>query len=223
MDVSNLDLPAFVALACVRAGWGIDSLDLVTALAVSHAESGWNETATHKNSDGSTDYGLFQLNGKYHPTTTAEKYHAFPNAAKAHAIWRQGGWGQWTTFKNKTHLKPEHNNAANAAIAAYHKRFDDNPALADLVAANKIASTANSAGSSPIASLVAGATSGAAGVASSLGGVAGLVQKVTSDLLTVLVALACIIVGIVILSRNSGVGRVVASGAKMAVTKGVLK
>lgn len=42
-------------------------VDPFVALAVVQWESGYKPEVTHKNPDGSVDYGLFQLNSRYHP------------------------------------------------------------------------------------------------------------------------------------------------------------
>lgn len=41
--------------------------DVKLAMAVAEAESSFNPKAEHKNADGSTDRGLYQINSKWHP------------------------------------------------------------------------------------------------------------------------------------------------------------
>lgn len=90
---------ADVAKAAKAAGF--PNAELVTAVAVAFAESTFNANATHKNADGSTDYGLWQINSS----------HAFPelsngqwkdpntNARLAYAVWKSQGWNAWSVHK----------------------------------------------------------------------------------------------------------------------------
>ena len=48
-------------------------IDEKLALAVAEAESGFNATITHKNADGSTDRGLYQINDKWHPEVSEQQ------------------------------------------------------------------------------------------------------------------------------------------------------
>lgn len=80
---------------------GFPDKELVTAVAIAYAESSFNAGATHHNSDGSTDYGLWQINS----------VHAFPeiasgtwrdpaaNAGMAKRVWDSQGWGAWSTYR----------------------------------------------------------------------------------------------------------------------------
>lgn len=66
--------------------------------AISLAESGGDPTATHKNSDGSIDYGLMQVNSVhgYDPNCLLQ---AECNIDKAHDVWLSQGYSAWTTYK----------------------------------------------------------------------------------------------------------------------------
>lgn len=87
------------AAAAARAGW--TGVDLVTAVAVAGAESGWRPGVTHINGNGSIDYGLWQINS-VHVGILASGDWADPydNAAMAHTVWAAAGgsWSPWTTF-----------------------------------------------------------------------------------------------------------------------------
>lgn len=82
---------------------------LVTAIAVALAESGGNTLASHRNTNGSTDYGLWQINTVHR--------NAFPelvpggawsdpatNAKMAWSISSHGrNWSPWVTYTNGRH------------------------------------------------------------------------------------------------------------------------
>lgn len=80
------------------------------AAAIAMAESHGVIGATHKNSDGSIDNGLWQINNKAHPQFTQEQLLSNPdyNAQAAVAVYKSSGWGAWTTFQSgayKQYLK----------------------------------------------------------------------------------------------------------------------
>src|SRR5262249_12728038 len=74
---------------------GGNSVYAAMAAAIAMAESGGNSTATHTNSNGTTDRGLWQINsihGKQSTTNAAE------NARAAVAISKNGtDWRPWCT------------------------------------------------------------------------------------------------------------------------------
>lgn len=80
---------------------GFPDGELVTAVAVAIAESGLNERATHRNSNGSVDYGLWQINSVHNfPEITAGQW-SDPkvNAQLALRVWHAQGWDAWSTHK----------------------------------------------------------------------------------------------------------------------------
>lgn len=85
--------------------------NLEIAVAVSLAESGGDPTETNRNTDAarSTDYGLWQINGHWHPEKLAGGDWRDPaaNARMAKAVWDEAGgsWTPWTTYKNGAYLK----------------------------------------------------------------------------------------------------------------------
>ena len=85
----------------VAIGAGFPADQLVTAVAVAGAESGWNPSATHVNSNGSTDYGLWQINS-VHADLLASGNWQLPadNARMALAVWKSSGWSAWVTFNS---------------------------------------------------------------------------------------------------------------------------
>lgn len=80
---------------------GFSGNDLTIAVAVALAESGGRVDATNNNSDGSTDYGVWQINSIH--TAEFQKYPQWwsvENADMAHDIWAAAGnkWTPWTTY-----------------------------------------------------------------------------------------------------------------------------
>lgn len=74
---------------------------LAISIAIAMAESGGKVNATHKNADGSIDYGLWQINNKAHPNYNTNQLITIAsyNASAMFAISNGGtNWGPWTTF-----------------------------------------------------------------------------------------------------------------------------
>jgi hypothetical protein len=82
-------------------GWSGN--DRVIAVAVALAESGGKSDATHTNSNGSTDYGLWQVNS-IHGFPAAELLTPTGNAKAAYSVWQKQGWKAWTTYKSGAYL-----------------------------------------------------------------------------------------------------------------------
>lgn len=80
---------------------GFSGQDLVTAVAVALAESNGRIDATNTNANGSTDYGVWQINSVH-----ADEFTKYPqwwsveNADMAHDIWAAAGnsWSPWSTY-----------------------------------------------------------------------------------------------------------------------------
>lgn len=87
-----------IVAAAQGAGWRLD--DLATAVAVALAESGGDTTATHHNTNGSTDYGLWQVNSVHYGGQAPPNWSdPAANAQAAHAVWARQGWNAWTVYK----------------------------------------------------------------------------------------------------------------------------
>jgi hypothetical protein len=102
------------ALAAGRAGWVGD--DLVLAVAIAGAESGWRPGAVNRNANGSTDHGLWQVNS-VHATILASGDWADPydNAVMARRVWAQAGsWRPWVAFTSGAYVR--HLSAAREAV-----------------------------------------------------------------------------------------------------------
>lgn len=94
-----------IAKAVIQAGFPRGTWR--TAVAVALAESGGNSDATHRNSNGSTDYGLFQINS-IHSALLADHNWRDPvdNARMALSISSNGSnWQPWVAWKSGAHRK----------------------------------------------------------------------------------------------------------------------
>lgn len=103
------------------AGWR--KKNTVIAVAVALAESHGEVTATNHNTDGSTDYGPWQVNSSHFrdpnwPSawTPPSLYLPSNNARAAFRVYTEQGWGAWSTYKSGAYLK-----YMNRARAAYDK------------------------------------------------------------------------------------------------------
>lgn len=77
-----------------------------TAVAVALAESGGETTATNKNSNASTDYGLWQINTIHGQLLNqGDKFNPLDNAKMAYTVWQRAGnkWTPWTVFKSSAY------------------------------------------------------------------------------------------------------------------------
>jgi hypothetical protein len=98
--------PSQVAAAAHVGGFtGKDQI--VTATAIALAESGGKTDAKGgPNSNGTYDWGLFQINDVHKPTD-AEKTDPLANARRAYAIWVQAGhsFKPWSTYNSGSYKK----------------------------------------------------------------------------------------------------------------------
>ena len=112
-------------VAAAAAAAGFTGADLAVAEAVALAESGGNPLATHVNSNGSTDLGLWQINNRAHPDLIASGDWRDPaaNARMAYAVWQTSGWGAWTTYRSGAYLK--YLTPCPAGVAGYTNPLPD--------------------------------------------------------------------------------------------------
>lgn len=95
-----------VARVASLAGWTGE--DLVLAVAIAGAESGYRVRAKNVAKNGTEDTGLFQVNSIHKPTE-AEKYDPEANAKAAYRIWERrkkwdtDGFRAWVAYKNGKH------------------------------------------------------------------------------------------------------------------------
>lgn len=81
---------------------GFSGNDLITAVAIAKAESGWSNTAKGgPNSDGTYDWGLWQINDVHKPSDSV-KHDPAANARAAYAIYSKAGnkFTPWATFNS---------------------------------------------------------------------------------------------------------------------------
>lgn len=99
------------------AGWaqsaGFSGPNLVTAVAVAMAESGGKTDAVSPvNSDGSRDYGVWQINSRAHADKLAGKqWWSVQNAAIAKAVYdeaaasgNRNGWRPWSVYRSGAYM-----------------------------------------------------------------------------------------------------------------------
>jgi len=90
------------AIAQFAANAGFAGSDLTKAVAVALAESGGEPNAQHINTNGSVDRGLWQINSIH--GIGGNLFDPATNAAAAMTVFKQQGWGAWTTFKSGAYL-----------------------------------------------------------------------------------------------------------------------
>lgn len=116
-----------IADAMRRAGWPENAVP--TGVAVAMAESGGNPTATNRNSNGSTDYGLFQINSIHANILKSGTWsNPVDNARMALQVYREAGnkWSPWVAFKSGSYRKYyKANPGGNAAITGTSGDGDD--------------------------------------------------------------------------------------------------
>ena len=196
---------------------GFPPEEIATATAVALAESGGETTATNdKNTNGSVDYGLWQINTVHGSLLNqGDKFNPLDNAKMALTVWQRAGskWTPWTVYKTgayRTHL-----GAATLGAAS-----PTDPA--ELVGTPMDTSTvpAGTAVSSPLDLL------GPIGTA--LGSIVGTITKLTSGTLWLRISAFMVGSWLIILSllRLSGTDKLIMGTAKTAVkayTRGVVK
>lgn len=109
---------------------GFPDNEIATATAVALAESGGDAAATNRNTNGSYDYGLWQINTVHGSLLSqGNKFNPLDNAKMALSVWRGAGnkWTPWTVYKSGTYraqllkgtagaAKPEMPSALSAAV-----------------------------------------------------------------------------------------------------------
>lgn len=82
-------------------GAGFPDNQIATAVAVALAESRGRTDATNRNSNGSIDRGVWQINS-IHGDMPGDPFNPADNAKMAFTIWKQAGnsWRPWSTYKS---------------------------------------------------------------------------------------------------------------------------
>lgn len=102
-------LSASQIATAARAGGFLTNEDVVKAVAIALAESGGNPSATNHNTNGSTDYGLWQINSVHasilrsgswsNPTDNARMaYQVFTDAGNSFTPWTTYTSGRYVAF-----------------------------------------------------------------------------------------------------------------------------
>lgn len=92
--------------AAARAA-GFSPSESVIATAIAMAESGGNPAATHHNTNGSTDYGLWQINSVHSDLLSGGAKWQDPatNARMARSVYLSQGWHAWSTYNSGAYKK----------------------------------------------------------------------------------------------------------------------
>lgn len=201
-------------IAAVLHNAGFAGNDLVTAVAVAKAESGWKYDATHKNANGSTDYGLMQINSVHNPSPEQQQ-NPVANAKLAFQIYSRAGrsFKPWATFTSGAYKK----NVAEArqAIADLKKRGPAwERATVKSLNTSKATMFDNSAQSQNSTDITGAVNAVPNAIMSAVNAVTSQIAKVGGNALAITVAVVLLILGIVILLRQSAV-----SGAVDVVKK----
>ncbi len=89
-------------IANYAAAAGFSGTDLAVAVAIALAESSGNTTATHRNGNGSVDYGLWQINSVHSDLLNSSWSDGAVNAKMAYAIYSRAGnrFTDWVTYNS---------------------------------------------------------------------------------------------------------------------------
>lgn len=198
-----------VQIAAFAHSGGFPAAVLPTAVAIALAESHGNTSAKGgPNSNGSYDWGLFQINDVHNPSE-AQKTDPLLNSQMAFSIYKTaGGFTPWATYNHGTYKS--HLSDATAAVKtlqklgpAYERSVIAGHATIDSTGPSKL-------GDSPIIS------NPIDGVSSAITGFSATIAKVSSNIGIIIVAVALLILGILLLSRNTTAGKAIKTGIKVA-------
>lgn len=113
--------PGQLYVLAQKAGW--NRAQAVIAMAIAMAESGGKKNAINKkNTNGTEDYGLWQVNSVHGYDKNRLLNDGEYNAAAAYAIYKKQGWAAWSVFKSgayKSNLDVLDESAKRAAEREY--------------------------------------------------------------------------------------------------------
>lgn len=117
-----------IADAAYKAGFA-DTQQLATMIAIAMAESSGNPNANNAgmNTNGSVDYGLWQINSVHRPDLD-KVYDPYYNAQQAYNVWGQQGYGAWAAYNRGKHAQymPDAMAAAQKYLANAGAQFQAN-------------------------------------------------------------------------------------------------
>lgn len=91
------------AIASAAVAGGFTGADVPISVGVALAESSGNSDAMHTNSNGTVDYGLWQINSVHSDVLARGNWRdPVDNARMAKAVKDGSGWNAWVTYKNGT-------------------------------------------------------------------------------------------------------------------------
>lgn len=196
------ELPERVAAVVHNAGFS--GTNLVTAIAIAKAESGWKWDAKGgPNSNGTYDWGLFQINDVHKPSANV-KTNPVANAKEAHRIFVAAGnsFKPWATYNSgayKAHMKE----AQNAVTALQKKGPAWERATVKSLDSSKATMTDSAAQSQNVTD-VGDAISSVPNAIRAVGNaISSQFGKVAGNVLTIIVAVVLLVLGVVILLRGS--------------------
>lgn len=98
-----------LAALAYTAGWR--GTDIPIAVAVAIAESSGKIDASNYNTNGTTDYGLWQINSSHFTEAGWDSHWTPPdllipeeNAQAGYHVWKEQGWNAWSTFSSGAYL-----------------------------------------------------------------------------------------------------------------------
>lgn len=104
-----------IAIAARNAGFPQEQIK--TAVMVALGESGGNEFATNHNDNGTTDYGLWQINSVHTDALKLGNWQSpSDNAKMAYLVYQKQGWNAWVAYKNNSYAKFESRGAQAANV-----------------------------------------------------------------------------------------------------------
>ena len=205
---------------------GFPPEELARATAVALAESGGDPAATHVNTNGSVDYGLWQINTVHGSLLNqGDKFNPLDNGKMALTVWRGAGgkWTPWSVYNSGT----SQGFMAQATLAAAKPVPPASPAGASAAAGATASGVPGEAGGTASAPAVTPNPIGDA-LAAALSPFTGLVAKVQAVFnVNFWWRLGCGILGVVMILLSfvmiSGQSSTVQGAIKLVATKGIAK
>ena len=205
--------------AIIRKHWpDLPSAELPTVIAIVRAESGGNPSAVNRgNKNGTSDYGLFQVNDVNWDKSVPEAQRLDPdvNAKKAYEVYKRQGLKAWSVYKSGKHTKFM-DNATKAAGKV--------PMPETATVGRDILSGLGAAAGVGGGMLVTAATSPMEAISQGVNALTGTLAKFVNSSLLWLVAIVMIILGLLIVARKPvGVVASAVGPGKIVKAAGIVK